>query len=315
MKSLAMVAGWFVCSMVAFGESLNPKQVPAEAKWVVHADLDQLRGSEMGKFAMAELDRDEHKRKLDAFQAIFNMDPRKDVSSVTVYGKGHKEEENVALFKGKFDAQRLVTLIKANESYQELGYNGQAIHSWQEKKGGREVRTHAAILADGTVALGGKAALEEALDVADGKRESMQSAGTLSELSVAAKRACFMVAGASFADMRITDPSAAFLKEAAAGQLFLSEASGQVAVEAVLVSASDETAEQLEAVARGFIALGILQREKNPALADMARRTRIGRDGKRVTAVFTCPASDVVKLVREHLAKKNKGSANAGTAE
>ena len=97
----------------AVAEKLNSKQIPASAQWVIHMDFDGFKTSEMGKFAMKQMD--EHAGAIDALSAMLKFDPRMDLADVTAFGHvdaEHPDENGVALIRGKFDQEHLLTLLK-----------------------------------------------------------------------------------------------------------------------------------------------------------------------------------------------------------
>ena len=65
----------------AVAEKLNLKQIPASAQWVIHMDFDGFKTSELGKFAMNQMD--EHAGAIDALSAMLKFDPRMDLADVT----------------------------------------------------------------------------------------------------------------------------------------------------------------------------------------------------------------------------------------
>ena len=65
----------------ATAEGLNAKEVPASAQWVIHMDFDGFKTSELGKFAMNQMD--EHAGAIDALSAMLTFDPRMDLADVT----------------------------------------------------------------------------------------------------------------------------------------------------------------------------------------------------------------------------------------
>ena len=60
-----------ICAVPAVAEKLNPKQIPASAQWVIHMDFDGFKTSELGKFAMKQMD--EHAGAIDALSAMLKL--------------------------------------------------------------------------------------------------------------------------------------------------------------------------------------------------------------------------------------------------
>ena len=118
----------------AVAEKLNSKQIPASAQWVIHMDFDGFKTSELGKFAMKQMD--EHAGAIDALSAMLKFDPRMDLADVTAFGHVDAEqpdENGVALIRGKFDQEHLLTLLKANKTFKTEKSGKHKLHSWRMK--------------------------------------------------------------------------------------------------------------------------------------------------------------------------------------
>ena len=100
----------------AAAEGLKAKQVPANAQWIAHVDIDGFKTSKLGKFTLGRLK--DVAAPIDAVAAMLQFDPRKDLSDITAYGNHSKADqpENAAvLLNGRFKPDHLMTLLKAGE--------------------------------------------------------------------------------------------------------------------------------------------------------------------------------------------------------
>ena len=90
MRSLLQAfAAVLVLASGAFAAPLELKQVAADAKWLAHLDVDAVRGSTVVQKAWKrgmEQCKDAE-TKLSFVRSMLNMDPTKDVRSITFYGK------------------------------------------------------------------------------------------------------------------------------------------------------------------------------------------------------------------------------------
>ena len=59
--------------------ALKKKTVSADTKWVMHADIENFKNTQIGSYILGELGKEGANKKLAAIQAIFNFDPRKDL--------------------------------------------------------------------------------------------------------------------------------------------------------------------------------------------------------------------------------------------
>lgn len=150
---LALAAPLFAGEMV-------PSQIPASAKWLLHADLDAMRGSETGKHVFARIE-DDHGAQLRAFKRMFSVHPLVDLRGVTLYGDG-KPEHAVALIDGVFDRAHMEDVVKAADQYQESAHAGFTVHTWKDKGS----KQHAAFASDSLLVFSRQQELlESALDV------------------------------------------------------------------------------------------------------------------------------------------------------
>ncbi|MCW1926603.1 hypothetical protein OKA05_28885 [Luteolibacter arcticus] len=152
----------FLAALAAplFAGEMVPSQIPASAKWLLHADLDAMRGSETGKKIFTRIE-DDHGAKLRAFKRMFSIHPLTDLRGVTLYGDG-KPEHAVALIDGTFDRAHMEDVVKAADDYEESSHAGFTVHSWEDKGTGQ----HAAFASDQLLVFSRqKDLLKDALDV------------------------------------------------------------------------------------------------------------------------------------------------------
>ncbi len=141
-----------------------PSQVPASAKWQLHADLDAMRGSATGKSIFARIEAD-HGAKLRVFKRMFSIHPLNDLRGITLYGDG-KPDHAVALIDGTFDHAHIEDVLEAADSYETSAYIGIAVHHWKDK----DVWQHAAFASESLVVFSRqKDMLLQALDVLKAK--------------------------------------------------------------------------------------------------------------------------------------------------
>ena len=284
----------------------NRADVAGDSKWVVHLDVTKLKGTQLGGYLMSELKTEQANRKFDAFQVIFGFDPRAAIDSVTLYGVNNKRGGSVALIRGKIDSERLVTLLRADESYVAHKYGQHTVHRWIDKKKNEE--SFGGVHGSGTIIIsGGRAAVEKALDVLDREVPGLTEASGLGGLA-SIQVGVFGLAAAELAGTEL-HPSAASLKKADSVTVALSEKNGMVNADLVAMAKDAEIATQMEAVVRGVIAAGILAEEDKPELAKLARVAKVSLKDKALKLTVSYPAQDVVEFLKEQKAKKEQETA------
>ena len=142
---------------------LAPAEIPSNAEWLLHADLDAMRASETGKAVFAEIET-KHGDKLRAFKRMFSLHPVTDLRDVTLYGDG-KKDHAVALIDGSFDKAHMEEVVKAADDYSAGEHSGIIIHTWTDKG----ARQHAAFASEGLLVFSRQEGLlKAALDTVKG---------------------------------------------------------------------------------------------------------------------------------------------------
>ena len=278
------VIGSLVLGLVAsqaWAAGFQSRQVSAGATWVVHADLERLRQTQLGAYLTNKLSAGPAADKLAAFQAVFSFDPRKDLNTLTLYGKSQDPAQSVALLGGRFNETQLVTLVKANDSYQSQAFGQHTIHSWIDDKKPNEGRQYGCFHPSGFLVIShGQEMIQEAVEVLDHTRGSLDAAKVFGSESL--MQAPLFIAGANLDAFGDLSPNAAILKQASSGQLALGENNGLLVVNLLLTAKDATAATNMQQVAQGLLAIAQLGQQKNPQLADFAQAAQIKQTGNTV---------------------------------
>ena len=308
-KLMGMVA---ICGLAAgvLAGPLQKTDVGANAKWLVHLDLSGFRNTEVGSYVMSEMNNASNQAKFAALKAIINCDLRTDVDSVTLYGEGRQDEDGVAVFKGRFDTERLVTLLKANDTYVPVPKDGYVIHRWADKKGDRMETNFACALNPGLIVMGKTARhVGQALDVLAHKTGNLDSAWTFQGLEPATPTPVF----AAMADMKSINsskPNSQMLKQAEAASLMLNEVGGQVNGTVLLRADKPESAAQMNMVAQGLVAamlLGAMGGEKpDPKAIAFVQGIKVQLQDRQLSIQMNMPAADLIEMMKNPKQSKIK---------
>jgi len=117
---------------------LDKGQVPADAKWVLHADLEGFLASKVGSAVLEEARKQGLDVALGAVQAMFGFDPTKDLMSEALFGAGFKESQAVVLIHAKVDHEKILAITKANPGFGESNYGEHVVYRWREKAKGSD---------------------------------------------------------------------------------------------------------------------------------------------------------------------------------
>jgi hypothetical protein len=295
-------------AIAASAGPLQRNDVPSDPAWVAHVDCDALRQTTIGKQLLIEMDRPEAQKKFAAVQAIFNVDPRKDLHGVTLYSTTKAEPDGVMLAYADFDAERLVTLVAANKDYAVTTHGAHQIHSWidenKKAKDGVKPRTYGAIHKGKVIVLGQKESrVAETLEVLDHRKPGLSAGGAFAGLGVGGK-ATFLVGAARALDLPGNDPGAAVLKQAKMIWLSAGETQDKAELKLNLETQNADTAKQVSDVCRGLVAVLALQTDK-PDAVKLAQAITVESEAANILVKLALPASEVAQMIRDKSEKKS----------
>jgi len=278
-------------------------QVSDTARWVVHADVEGLKATQIGAYVWGKLNEGDAAAKLGAVTAMLGFDPRKDVSTVTLYGKSKDPAQSVALVTGTFQQDHLVALLKGNDTYEALTHGTYTVHSWIDDKKPADGRQYGCFHGANRVLMSrGLDMLKEALDVLDGKHAALKDGRAFG--AVLPVQAPFFMAGADMDDASALNPNAQVLKQAQSGQMALAEQAGTLSLSVQLLSRDASAASNIQAVAQGMVAMAQLNAQQNQDLAQIAQAVKLTLDGTTVRLDFAYPSQKLITMAEDALAKQ-----------
>ena len=280
--------------------------VVADPVWVVHVDCDALKQTVMGKALLTELGKPGPQAKFDEIQSVFNVDPRKDLHGVTLYGAAKGEKDVVVVAYADFDAARLVSIVEMNKDYLSSKAGTHTIHSWidekKAEKDGVKPRSYAAIYKGKVLVIGQtESRIAEALDVMDKRKPNLATSTQFGALG-ANGNGGFILGAARKLDLPGNDPGAAVLKQSKMFWLSAGETQGRAEVKLTLEAADAETAKQMGDICRGLVAVLSLQTEQSEAVK-LAKGISISQEDKAVTAKLSMPSEDVFAMIKAKIGK------------
>lgn len=119
-------------SVPAFAAPLDHKQLPENAKWVLHVDLD----------AIAQTDLVERVRQnrpgivnqvRQWIQNRYGIDPREDLHSLTAYSDSYQAHTGTMLLKAKYDQNKVAAELKNQPNVQTTTWEDYTLYTVQKK--------------------------------------------------------------------------------------------------------------------------------------------------------------------------------------
>ncbi|MFW5857143.1 MAG: hypothetical protein ACOCX4_04615 [Planctomycetota bacterium] len=313
---LQWMVTWMVClllwSAAGRAEATGAvERAPADVRWMMHLDVAAFQESRLGQglVALVEERGFPARAKLEAAQALFSIDLKKDIDAVDVFGPDKKRSNALLYVRGRFEVETLTALVRGIDGYRAIEADGTTLHVWPNQQdhgkaviacfarpdliimGGREDRVRA-----GLAALEGSSGAE-----ATALFPGWASAG---------ERVFYFAAANGVKDLQ--DAAADNPMAGKIENVFLSaaETDAGVVLELAVDATDADAAKQMHQTVQGLQALALLNAEKRPELADLARRIQAAAEGTTVSVVATWPVEEALDAIRKHV-EKHGPKANA----
>ncbi len=315
--SAAMVLG-FVATAAA--GPLDLKQVPAEAKWVVHVDVDAMRASVLVQRAYDKLaeKRPDVERRFDEVTDLVNhlgIDLERDLHGLTIYGMEIGKPEGVLLVDATVDRKALLEKADQAPDHEMTTYGEHELHSWTDAKGKRHEHPMVGTVSKSNLLVFAPTVdqIKPALDVLDGKSPGL--AGKQSSLTAntpAGTMVLVRAIGLAGAKLPLKSP---LVTECEAISLLIGEQDGKVSAEGKLLAKSKETAEQIKAIVEGGRAAAELRAGNDAEATKLVKMVKVNLADTTLSVEISAPVDDVWALAEKAanaMGKRLKKKAEAG---
>lgn len=286
--------------------AFNPAIVPADAQWVLHADLTALRDTVIGQKLLEQLPPIELTDEKDPVRPNIRK-IMETVGTATAFGtdlSGKPEAIDGALvLQGTTDLRKIVE-----------GFIAQMSLTKPEDVVEITDLPFEAYVMSGEVFVGlpsepivlvskSRAQLVKALDVFRGKAPSLES-GKATIGTMLPKSGKYFLMGASIipSNQQLFDgngPEARILQMAKSGSAAVGEEGEQAVARVQLVSASPEIATKLVKIVEGITAMLSLAETDDERLKDFVNALKVQRAENEVTLGFSYPTARILKMVED----------------
>ncbi|MCP5516177.1 MAG: hypothetical protein H7A45_02840 [Verrucomicrobiales bacterium] len=285
---------------------LDRARVAADAKWVVHLDVEQLLETQSGTFLA--------KRLLDArfaegatkLKAELGVDFNwRRIHGLTLYGRDYRAPRRamgVLVIDTDLDVRG--GLEAALRKQKEAGYGedgpviplvkgGTALYSLNDK-------AYVALAPGRPVVIGqSRAQVEEAREVLLGTRDSLTAGGAALE-TPGAPGSFFLVAAAKgFASEAPIPPQAQVLRMADGLQATLAEQGDNLLLNLRLLTRDARVSEQVAQVIQGLKALVALGQVDNQELKDLSQMVNVSASGRNADLHLRIPIEKIQQRIRQ----------------
>lgn len=290
----------------------NPAHVSAEARWVVHADIEALRNSKVGQVLVAEIEKAQAEQKNNGIG--LNI-PRLVSTLTTLTAFGTNFETDPTKLDGTLVAQGSPELRKIVESILLQGTLAQAevfseitdlpfpAYAISDPKLAPEKRTQVIVAfpPESLILVSkSKDSLQRALAVRRGALPALDKSkdSPLTRFTANATGAAIFAASAAPADIKFDEksPQARVLQLTKAGSLALGEKEGMLVALTELSASSDRNADKLQKILEGLTAMLSLAESNDRQLAEFLNATKVTRDNDVVRLKIVYPTEQIVKM-------------------
>ena len=301
----AALCGLGLPAAAAHAAPFDRRQVAADARWVVHLDLDAARPTRLWRAVADHLAQQPRvMAKVAQVEVVTGVNFARDLHDVTVYGQTADDSAGVAVIHADVDRQRLLTIARGNDGFATHAHGKVDVVTWSDS--GQPI--FAAFFDDKTIVCGRtEAHVDAALDVLDGTAPALPADGPLTGAAPAATRPAFAAGGGRPLFFLAVDNSAGssaplfkpgadvpgFVQQVDGGWLTVAESTAAPVADVVRVALTAKTADaavQLLTAAEGLKAMAAFATAGADAdphrqeEVELLKRVAIGRSDRTVTA-------------------------------
>ena len=280
----------------AFAGTIPASVVPENARWVAHLDMEKFASTSLygyldksGTFEIKSRD----------ISRWLKMDLPKDVTGVTVFGLDEAKEQAVVVVAGKFDKERLMTLLDLAEDHKEEPYGAYTVYSTDEDGFGAFLNDNLVVLSEQ------RSALERVLDTAAGKVKDFAKSALSASLKEIPSGAFLSGVVPNLTGLG-PQVSESRLLEKASGIFFMAqETKDNLFVRVQLTADTAENAKNMADIAQGLIAMGRLSGGQGGQGGHMANVVglleglQIKQEGKVLKLEFERPSKEIADFLSQ----------------
>jgi hypothetical protein len=287
----------------AAARPLEPGWVSADARWLVHVDVDAFKSSSFGQFVLEhgeEFDID--LSDLDDFEQEIGLDPRTDLAGVTLYGLGDDPEEDAVIIAVTNErADEALAKLKGSEEIEslEIEMDGYTVHVFRDEHEQHYVHVRGADRVDRRIVLlsADEIVMLDAIKVIDGRAPGL-SVGKSDILDGGAKKGSIVfVACRGIDGFQDIAPASEILRLSDGFTADIGEIDGVAYGEATVSASSLENASNITDVIKGIIALGRLVAAEEPEarpLADLVDAVDVTSRDRKITVRVSFDAKQLL---------------------
>ena len=288
--------------------TFDPRQVAADAQWVVHVDVDLLRASQAAeRFIGPWLASERVQRELAKLRQAIGTDPTRDLHAVTFCGDRLRPNRGAMIVHADVQPGPLVAFLATQPDYRTGNHRTHTIYTWTGRRRGHE-HTVNACLFDSSLVVSARERgdLEKALDVLDGKAANL--AGSGSPLLAEAPAAAVVQIRAH----RLAEASLPFksplVHQTELLNIDLGEDHGEAFFHGRVVARSEQSAADIRRVVEGLIAMFRLVHDSDKDAKTVLAAVELNVEQRTVEVRWRGQVEDLIRIIRTQWVNKHGGN-------
>jgi len=275
----------------AFPGTIPASVVPENARWVAHLDMEKFVATSLYGYLDKGAAFEIRSRDINRW---LKMDLPKDVTGVTVFGLDDSKDQAVVVVAGKFDKERLMTLLDLAEDHKEEPYGAYTVYSTGEDGFGAFINDNLVVLSEK------RPALEKVLDTAAGKVKDFAKSTLSASLREVPSGAFFSGAMPELSRLG-QEVGGSRLLEKASGIFFMAqETKDNLLVRLQLTADSADNAKNMADIVQGLVAMGKLSGQGQMArVAGLLEGLQVKQEGKVLKLEFERPSKEIADFLSQ----------------
>jgi hypothetical protein len=301
-----------------FAGPLQTDHVSAEAKWLLHADLDAFRKTQLGAFVQKEvvekhLDQAKEDTQFDFAKLIGTL------HSITAYGTRFEPGDDptgVALIVTEPDTVKALEGFAAAQllnqpegDLKKLSHAAGALYSLKDE-------LFVLPMEGGRLLVGkSRASLDDAHKVVGGGGAALNSANKFAGYPDVANSFFFLAVAEGFSQNADVPPQARILQMTDGARLVLGEKGSSIFLNLALKTRDAEVTSQVKQVIEGMKALVALGGQENPDLKRLVNSAQVSDSDRLVTLSLEYPVAGVIEKIESKKHKAIQEGDDSGSGE
>lgn len=285
-------------------EGLQKTSIAADARWVVHFDVQGFLASGLGREITGMIERGEIDADLDEVRQELGIDPLQDLRAVTVYGRGEPDEKDaVVLVTASPAADAVLEHLQQSDDYHRVDAEGLTLHVFEDEAYAYVRDTGGGRL---FVVSGDPQRVAGAVRVLDGQERNLLQSSTPALTGTPRPGSFLFVEFADLAALDDIDFDSYTMENAHGLVVEAGQSAGHLFVDASVDTGDLTQAQNLAQVIQGAKALVSLAGGDDvpPAARELIQSIQVQAMGTRISVHLDAPVASLVELMRQSIAEE-----------